>query len=108
MRAESRNYLIPGKDSWPFLGARPSRTAQPGAAATIAGTPLPARATPTPVTGSSEFASANRHANAIETQWHHRLRLANDLLDLGTIEAGKLKLQRDAVARRALEEREQK
>jgi signal transduction histidine kinase/CheY-like chemotaxis protein len=37
--------------------------------------------------------AASRHADAIETQGRHLLRLVIDLLDLGTIEAGKLKLQ---------------
>ena len=39
-----------------------------------------------------ETPGATRHADSIETQGAHLLRLVTDLLDLGTIEAGKLKL----------------
>jgi len=39
-----------------------------------------------------ETPAATRHADSIETQGTHLLRLVTDLLDLGTIEAGKLKL----------------
>ncbi len=39
-----------------------------------------------------ENPATTRHADAIETQGTHLLRLVTDLLDLGTIEAGKLKL----------------
>lgn len=45
---------------------------------------------------------APRHADAIETQGRHLLRLVTDLLDLGTIEAGKLKLHSAPFALRAL------
>lgn len=38
-------------------------------------------------------AASARDADAIETQGKHLLRLVNDLLDFGTIEAGKMKLQ---------------
>lgn len=46
--------------------------------------------------------AATRHADAIATQGVHLLRLVNDLLDLGTIEAGKLKLTPAPFSLRAL------
>jgi signal transduction histidine kinase/CheY-like chemotaxis protein len=49
-----------------------------------------------------ETPAATRQADAIETQGVHLLRLVNDLLDLGTIEAGKLKLTPAPFSLRAL------
>ncbi len=49
-----------------------------------------------------ETPAATRHAAAIETQGTHLLRLVTDLLDLGTIEAGKLKLTPAPFSLRAL------
>lgn len=49
-----------------------------------------------------ETPAATRHADAIETQGRLLLRLVTDLLDLGTIEAGKLKLQPASFALRPL------
>ena len=49
-----------------------------------------------------ETPASVRHTDAIETQGLHLLRLVNDLLDLGTIEAGQLKLSPAPFSLRAL------
>lgn len=51
---------------------------------------------------SPATAAAHRHTAAIETQGRHLLRLVSDLLDLGTVEAGRLRLHPAPFSLRAL------